>query len=95
MGDIIVSVNDKNIRYATAVNALSTFKECGFNNNIFKVLRSGTEITLSIDKINAERIEMVCASANCQNGDCVFEHINGYTIKGRCVNGKLEGRLNI
>lgn len=92
VGDIIVSVNDKNIRYATTNNALSTFKECGFNNNKFKVLRSGTEITLSIDKINAERIEMVCASANCQNGDCVFEHINGYTIKGRCVNGKIEGK---
>lgn len=91
-GDIIISVNDKNIRYTTTNNALSTFKECGFNNNIFKVLRNGSEITLSIDKINAESIEMVCASANCENGDCVFEHINGYTIKGKCVNGKIVGK---
>lgn len=92
-GDIIVSVNNTNIRHIDRKSALEIFKNCGFTNNAFKILRDDKEIQLTIDKVNTTVLETVCVSASCNNGDCVFENINGYTIHGTCVDGTLQGKV--
>ncbi len=93
IGDVIVAVNDIYIRYYDKNKASEIFKNCGFSKNNFTILRNGNEVNLSIDKVNSNLLQTVCISGNCNNGDCIFENINGYTIQGKCVNGVLQGKV--
>lgn len=93
VGDIIVSVNNIDIRNYNKTKASEVFKNCGFTKNNFKVIRNGNEVNLSIDKVNSNVLQTVCITGNCSNGDCTFESINGYTIQGKCANGVLQGKV--
>jgi hypothetical protein len=89
--DVIIEFNGQNIRYKSRPEAAKIFKESAFTNNTFKFLRNNSIQTISIDKVNARTLEFVCISSNCDNGECIIENINGYTIKGNCKDGNIIG----
>lgn len=91
INDIIIEFNGQNMKSESRLNATKILKESPFTNNVFKVLRNNTIQTISVDKVNAKTLEFVCISSNCDNGECVIEHINGYTIKGNCKDGNIIG----
>lgn len=89
--DIIVEYNGQNVKYKSIIDASKIFKESGFTNNTFKILRNNTMQSITMDKVNAKTLEFVCVSTNCDNGNCVIENINGYTIKGNFKDGNIIG----
>ena len=91
INDVIIEFNGQNVKQASKKNALNLFKESSFLNNTFKLLRNNSFQTISIDKTNAKTLEYVCISTNCDNGDCIIEHINGYKISGKCKDGVIIG----
>ncbi len=91
INDVIIEFNGQNVKQASKKNALKLFKESSFLNNTFKLLRNNSFQTISIDKTNAKTLEYVCISTNCDNGDCIIEHINGYKISGKCKDGVIIG----
>lgn len=91
INDVIIEFNGQNVKQASKKNAMKLFKESSFLNNTFKLLRNNSFQTISIDKTNAKTLEYVCISSNCDNGDCIIEHINGYKISGKCKDGVIIG----
>jgi hypothetical protein len=89
--DIIVEYNGQNVKNKSIIDASKIFKESGFTNNTFKILRNNTMQSITMDKVNAKTLEFVCVSTNCDNGNCVIENINGYTIKGNFKDGNIMG----
>jgi len=89
--DVIIEFNGQNIKNKTQLEASRIFKESAFTNNSFKILRNNSIQTITIDKVNTKTIEFVCISSNCDNGECIIENINGYTIKGNCKDGNIIG----
>ena len=91
INDIITEYNGQNIRYKSRPEAAKIFKESAFTNNTFKILRNNSMLTVTADKVNSKTLEFVCISSTCDNGECIIEHINGYTIKGNCKDGNIIG----
>jgi hypothetical protein len=89
--DIITEFNGQNIRYKSRPEAAKIFKESAFTNNTFKILRNNSIQSITLDKVNAKTLEFVCISSDCNNGECIIENINGYTIKGNCKDGNIIG----
>ena len=91
INDIITEYNGQNIRYKSRPEASKIFKESAFTNNTFKILRNNGMLTITADKVNSKTLEFVCISSTCDNGECIIESINGYTIKGNCKDGNIIG----
>lgn len=90
VNDLILSVNavampGKNL------NQIGEFlAEAEYKGNQFLVKRNGSLLTLSIDRDDYTKFEFFC-KGNCDNGECEVESVKGFTIKGQCKNGKMNG----
>jgi hypothetical protein len=90
VNDLILSVNAVSMP-GKNLNQIGDFlAEADYRGNQFLVKRNGSLLTLSIDRDDYTKFEFFC-KGNCDNGECEVESVKGFTIKGQCKNGKVNG----
>jgi hypothetical protein len=90
VNDLLLSVNGINLPGKTKSQIGEILAEAAFTGNQFLVKRNNATLTLTIGRDDYTKFEYYC-KGNCDNGECEVESVTGFTIKGQCKNGKVNG----
>jgi hypothetical protein len=90
VNDLILSVNAVTVPGKNLKQIGDILAEADYRGNQFLVKRNGSLLTLSIDRDDYTKFEFFC-KGNCDAGECEVESVKGFTIKGECKNGKMNG----
>ncbi len=88
--DLLLSVNGIELPGKSANQIGSLLAEADYTDNQFLVKRGNARLTLSVSRGDYTAFEYFC-TGDCANGICTVESVNGFTIKGQCKNGKVNG----
>lgn len=90
VNDLILSVNGIELTGKKNSEIGSILGEADYTDNQFIVKRNNKQINLLVSRGDYTTFEYFC-TGDCENGTCTVESVNGFTIKGECKNGKVNG----
>ena len=94
-GDYLNFLNDIPLTNNKKDELTKIFENAPVNNNELRYYRNGEVYKTIIAKVPLSSFEFSCLSTNCNNGMCEMESVLGYTIKGNCTDGFINGDASI
>lgn len=94
-GDYLNFINDKSLVGTDLKLITKILTDAPVKDNELRYYRNGEVYSVIISKAPLSSFEFACKTGNCNNGDCEIETTYGYILKGKCTDGKINGKASI